>query len=162
MRAATRDRTDATRDGFSLVEVLCALLIFGFALVGLTHGVTASIQGSKAAERHSQAVLLASGRLEELRAESWIITGEDEGEFTGAMAAYRWTQSIEDANLDGLYSVTVQILHESSEEPVFELQTMLFERPTESLDSMSAGERRDRRERERRYGGSVGAYGGSP
>ena len=45
--------------GFSLVEVMCAILILGIALAGLTEGVTTALTSSKESELQTTAALLA-------------------------------------------------------------------------------------------------------
>ena len=65
--------------GFSLVEVMCAILILGISLVGLTQGITAALRSSKESELQTTAALIAAGQIETLRAEGFVIDGETEG-----------------------------------------------------------------------------------
>ena len=48
--------------GFSLIEVMCAILILGIALVGLTQGLTTALSSSKESEQQTMAALLLSRR----------------------------------------------------------------------------------------------------
>ena len=66
--------------GFSLVEVICAMLILGIGLVGLIEGVTVALKTSKDSELHTTAALIAGGRIELLRAEGYLYEGEEEGD----------------------------------------------------------------------------------
>ena len=50
--------------GFSLVEVMCAILILGIALAGLTQGVTTALTSSKESELQTTAALFAAGLVE--------------------------------------------------------------------------------------------------
>ena len=66
--------------GFSLVEVMCAILILGIALAGLTQGVTTALTSSKESELQTTAALVAAGLVETLRAEGNLSDGTTEGE----------------------------------------------------------------------------------
>lgn len=115
--------------GFSLVEVLCAILILGVGLVGLTQGVTTAVASSKDAEVQSAAALLAAGQIETLRAEGYLIEGESEGEGEGALSNYTWIQNVTETKTEGLYEVSVKVQKTGSGEELFELKTMLFDPP---------------------------------
>jgi len=126
------------------VETLCAMVVLGVGLVGLTEGVTAALRTARESELQSAAVLYAAGRIEELRAEGYLTDGETEGECEEPLSRYRWRRSVSPAELDGLREVAV-VLEDSREgRVVCELRTLLFEPP------LDAAESRDReRERER-------------
>jgi prepilin-type N-terminal cleavage/methylation domain-containing protein len=115
--------------GFSLVEILVALLILGFGLVGLTEGITVALRTSKEAEHQTAAALLATGRLEMLRADKYLSAGETSGEFGGAFPLYGWEERITETTSDGLYRVVIAIKLLQTGETVYELETLLFETP---------------------------------
>ena len=52
--------------GFSLIEVLCAILIMGVALVALTRGITTALASTKDSEVETIVVELAAGQMETL------------------------------------------------------------------------------------------------
>src|SRR5207253_6136217 len=58
--------------GFSLVEVMIAILILGIALAGMVHGLTTALASSKESELQTNAALLAAAQVESLRAEGFI------------------------------------------------------------------------------------------
>lgn len=136
--------------GFSLVEVLVAILILGIGVVGLTQGVTTALRSSKEAEWHSTAVFLAAGRMEELRADGFVIEGEEEGDFGTAFSRYRWTQSTVSTDIDGLFEITVTVADASDEKPLYELKTLLFDPPAESTQPASEPRREERSASDRR------------
>jgi general secretion pathway protein I len=117
------------RAGFSLIEVLCAVLILGIAVVGLTQGLTAALGSSKEAEAHSAAALLAAGQIEIVRAEGYLADGDTEGEGEGNLSGYKWHQSVSETKIEGLYEVTVTVERASSGEAIYELKTLLFDPP---------------------------------
>ena len=121
-----------TTRGFSLLEALCALLILGVGLVGMVEAMTLALRSGKDAERHTQAALLAAGRMEELRGLSTLSTGEEEGDFGDTFPAYAWQQYVEETSYDGLYEVTVTVTETASDTPVYELTTLIFRRPYSS------------------------------
>src|SRR6202012_2526970 len=51
--------------GFSLIEVMVAILILGIALTGLVHGITTALSSSKESELQTVAALYAQGKIEE-------------------------------------------------------------------------------------------------
>ena len=134
--------------GFSLVEVMCAILILGVALAGLTQGVTTALISSKESELQTTAALFAAGRVETLRAEGYITDGESEGECGEGLALYRWKQTISSSTIDGLHEVEVAVENAKSGKAIYELRTMLFEPPSDSTLS-SSGKQRDARSQKR-------------
>ena len=130
--------------GFSLVEVLCAVLILGIAIVGLTEGLTGALTSNKEAEVQSAAALLAAGQIETLRAEGYLVEGETEGEGEGNLASYKWRQNVTETTTEGLYEVTVVVERSSTGEEVFELKTLLFDPPV-IRDTPSSSREKNRR-----------------
>jgi prepilin-type N-terminal cleavage/methylation domain-containing protein len=118
--------------GFSLVEVLVAILILGVALVGLTQGITLALGSTKESELQTTAALLAAGQIESLRAEGYIIDGETEGEGDEGLELYRWKQTVSPAGIAGLHEVQVVIEHSRTGKPIYELRTLLFEPAADS------------------------------
>src|SRR3954447_9514917 len=98
------------RRAFSLVEVMCAILILGIALVGLTQGITTALSSSKESELQTTAALLASGRMEKVRADGYLKDEVTEGEFGEGLDLYSWRQTITSTDINGLHDVEVAIL----------------------------------------------------
>lgn len=118
--------------GFSLIEVLCAILILGVGLVGLTEGITGALRTGREAQRHTAAVLYAAGLLENLRAEGYLTEGSTEGDCGAGLVPCRWRQTLVRTDLDGLFDVTIVIEDPRTAHAVMTLQTLLFEVPTTS------------------------------
>ncbi len=113
--------------GFSLVEVLCAILILGVALVGLTQGLTIALHSTKESELQTTAALFAAGQIETVRAEGGLEDGEKEGDCGEGLSLYHWKQTITAAGIDGLHQVDVTIENSKSSKVIYQLQTLLFE-----------------------------------
>jgi prepilin-type N-terminal cleavage/methylation domain-containing protein len=118
--------------GFSLVEVMVAILILGIGLVGLTQGITTALSSGKESEAQTTATLLAAGQIEALRAEGELIDGVTEGDGGEGLALYHWQQTVSGAGIDGLHEVTVVIRNVQTGNEVFELRTLLFETPQDT------------------------------
>ena len=133
LRLSTIFRTSAIRTsdltaGFSLIEVMVAILILGVALVGLTQGITTALGSSKESELQTTAMLFAQGKIEELRA-STLIVGEDDGDCGAGLELYRWKQNVTTTDLDGLHDVKVVVENVRTGQMICELQTLIFEVP---------------------------------
>jgi len=121
--------------GFSLVEVMAAILIMGVALVGLTQGLTTALRSSKESEQQTAAVLIAAGQIETLRAEGYVLAGKWEGETVTGPGTYRWEQTVTETQIEGLYEVRVVVDSVNSRGPIYELRTLLFDPPISSGSS---------------------------
>jgi prepilin-type N-terminal cleavage/methylation domain-containing protein len=137
--------------GFSLVEVMCAILVLGIALAGLTRGISLALLSNKESELQTNGALIAAGLIETLRAEGTLVDGSTGGECE-TIPLYRWTQVISKTEIDGLHQVEVSVKNSKSGKMIYELQTLLFELPEDSAAGPdkrreSAGKRRERRPR---------------
>src|SRR5215203_2114880 len=99
-------KTMRRQTGFSLIEVMIAMLILGVGLVGLVHGINTALGSSKEVEMQSQAALLAAGQIEALRADGFVVEGESDGDFEGSLSVYSWKQTVKPATPEGLFEVT--------------------------------------------------------
>lgn len=140
--------TAPQRAGFSLLEVMCAVFILGVAVAGMAHGIATALRSSQEAELETRSALLAAGRIETLRAEGLLIEGESTGSGDQDLAAYRWTETIDETDIEGLYQVVVTVRHSESERFVYELRTLLFDPPLQEsrpLEDAAYPERRNTR-----------------
>ena len=122
--------------GFSLLEVMIAILVLGIALVGLTQGITTALGSGRESEQQATAALFAAGQIEKLRADTGLKDEETEGDCE-SLPKYRWKQTVTAAGVDGLHEVAVVVEDAKSGQPIYELRTLLFERPTESTPTNS-------------------------
>jgi prepilin-type N-terminal cleavage/methylation domain-containing protein len=127
-----------TRGGFSLIEVMVAILILGIAVAGLTHGISTALGSGKESELQTTAALFAAGQIEQLRAAGGLADKTTEGDFGDGMPLYRWKQTISAAGIDGLHEVEVVIEDSRDGKTIYELRTLLFERPSDSQDKQDS------------------------
>ena len=118
--------------------MLCAILILGIGLAGLVQGVTTALSSTKDSEIQTAAIFLATGQMESLRAEGYLLAGEKSGEFAEPFQRFRWRQTVAKTDLDGLYQVDIAIEQVKSSKTVYELKTMLFDSPSSLLGGENA------------------------
>jgi prepilin-type N-terminal cleavage/methylation domain-containing protein len=118
--------------GFSLVEVMVAILILGIALVGLTQGITTALVSSKESELQTTAALFAAGQIELLRAEKDLADGTENGDCGAVLPLYRWKQTVSPTDIGGLHDVDVVVENSQTGADIYELKTLLFEIPDDS------------------------------
>ncbi len=133
-----------TNAGFSLIEVMVAILILGIALVGLTRGITTALASNKDSELITIAALAASAQIETIRADATWTDGETDGDCGDDLPGYKWTQTIKAADVDGLHEVTVKVQKGDSPAPLYELKTLLFDPDSVSTDDGNAKKDRQR------------------
>lgn len=124
---------------FSLLEVLCAIAILGVGIVGMTEALTTALRSTKESEQRTQAVLIAAGLMETLRAEGDLEDGETEGACPESLGPFRWRRTVSATDTDGLHEVCVVIEHARTSREVYALQTLLFEPPTGLSEGNAAG-----------------------
>jgi len=135
-----------SRAGFSLIEVMCAILILGIGLLGLTRGITGALGSSKEAEMLTIASQVEAGQMETLRAEGFVLEGETEGDGGTGLTAYEWRQSITKSTVDGLFDVSVAVHHAGTGREIYELRTLIFDPPiTSTTPTNSARQNRSGR-----------------
>lgn len=95
--------------GFSLIEVLAALVIFGISIVALMENFGASTAMQSDLISRQQALALAGNKLEAIRAGNSLTESSDSGDFTGADAQFSWSTQIEKTDVADLMKVTVTV-----------------------------------------------------
>jgi prepilin-type N-terminal cleavage/methylation domain-containing protein len=113
--------------GFSLIELMCAVLIMGVALVALTRGLTTALGSTKDSEVQTTVVELAAGQIETLRAGGVLTDDTTEGDFGDSFPKYKWQQTVAPSDVDGLHQVDVVVLDSTSGATLYRLTTLLFD-----------------------------------
>ena len=120
------------RAGFSLIEVMGAVVILAVALVGLTQGINTALGSSKDSEWQTTAALFAAGQIELLRAQTDWADGTDEGTCGAGLPLYRWRQTGSPTDIAGLHEVDVVVENSQTGRTIYELKTMLFQKPEDA------------------------------
>jgi len=100
---ATRER------GFSLVEMLAALIIFALGVMAVLEVITASVRSTTATVGYTQAVFLAQQRIEETLATEALAPMTDSGNFGEAYPRHAWKREVEELDPDRLYRIRVDV-----------------------------------------------------
>ncbi len=86
---ATASRASRPDGGFTLIEVLVALLVLGTVAVAVLQLFGGGLRLARAAGDHADAILLASAKLAELEPGPL-----EEGSATGETGPFRWTRRV--------------------------------------------------------------------
>jgi general secretion pathway protein I len=92
LRPPIREAASGNRSGFTLVEVLAALLLMSIALPAIMHGISVASRAADSARHRTEASLLAASKLNEL-----ISTGQYLSQSSGDFGSdwpqmqYTWT-----------------------------------------------------------------------
>ncbi len=133
------------RSGFSLIEVLVAVVLLSLGLVGIMEGITLTLASSRDEQLHTVAVMLAEGHLEQLRTDGFLFEGEDDGDFGTDFPRFQWRRKIEETGVSGLHDVSVSVELAETEQVLYQLVTQIFETPLAPLEDEEPDPRRKRR-----------------
>ena len=95
-------------DGFTLVEVLAALLIFSFAIIGLTRSGTESVRAVSVLQDKAYAGIVADNQLIRARIEP-LKVGTNTGDEIVKGKPYEWRVETSETESDGFYRLIVTV-----------------------------------------------------
>jgi general secretion pathway protein I len=102
--------------GFSLVEALVALFLFGVASVGLIQLQSQSLATLSRTEDRALAQLVAQNRLVEAQASRTpLALGETQGQVSLARREWRWTQAVEATQDPRSWQIAVSVTGANSQ-----------------------------------------------
>jgi len=114
------------RRGFTLVEILTALVIFSVAILAFLQGMGDSLSHQNDLISNEHAAMLAQNILEEIYYDKDLEEGDNEGDFEGADAGYHWESLVQTTDTDKLMEVKVWISwNQGSKELDYELVTFM-------------------------------------
>ena len=131
--------------GFTLIEIMVAIVILAIALTGLTQGLTTALSSSKESELQTTAALFAAGQIELLRAQTDWTDDTQEGDCGTALPLYRWRQTVSPTEMAGLHEVDVTVESARTGSAIYELKTLLFQMPTDTDSKAKPAKPKDRR-----------------
>src|SRR5690242_19246788 len=105
VRSAKCELRKRGRRGFTLVEVLTALVIFSVAIVAFLQGMGDSLSHQNDLMSRERASMLAQNIMEEIQADGDLEENDNEGQFEGVDAGYHWESVVESTDIDKLMVV---------------------------------------------------------
>ncbi len=120
--------------GFSLIEMLAALTIFGAGVLATLELFGVCLRSTSDSLDYTQAVLLAEGLMEETLAEGISYASTDSGDFGDDFPRYSWELEVTDTEQGGLREVVAIVKwRERGLEKEFRLTTLAADRDLAEL-----------------------------
>lgn len=94
---SSRPRDNGASRGFTLLEVLVALVILGVALVGLLSAQSAAVRLRSQAEQMTLATFLLERRMTDIELAGFPEVGTKEGDFGEDYPGYAWQTTVSDS-----------------------------------------------------------------
>ncbi len=99
-----------SKSGFSLLEVMVAVVILGFGLLAIMHLFPIGLRASKISQDTTVATFLAQQKMEELRATRYANIGDSPtGTFDSPFDNFSWTKSVTVVESDRLSKVMIEV-----------------------------------------------------
>lgn len=107
--------TSHSDSGFTLIEVLAALVVFSVAIVGLTHAGTQSLKTVSALQQKSLAGIVADNQLI-LSRDARLVVGRKTGKSVQMGLELEWALTTQTTEIEGLYLLNVEVKLENGEQ----------------------------------------------
>ena len=105
--------------GFTLLEVMVALVIIALSLAGVAGSMGQMIDTANTMRDRTYASWIAQNRITELRLSGVIPeAGESSGEVEYANTTWAWTAEISETGIENLFKVDVSVSYPGEEQPV--------------------------------------------
>lgn len=101
--------------GFTLIEVVAALMIFSVGIVGLIAMNTQSIRTVNTLEDRFVAGVVADNVLVEARRAERLEIGEERGQETSMGREFEWVREVARTDTKDFFKITVQVREEDQE-----------------------------------------------
>ena len=113
------------RHGFSLVEMVAALLIFSVGVVGVLEVFSVCLRAGVTTQNYTRAGLMAQGVMEETLATGELVPGQESGDFGELFPDATYQLEVLETDLMDLYEVVVYVYWTEREtEKSVELRTL--------------------------------------
>ena len=95
--------------GFSLVEMIAALVFFSVGVLALMEVFARCLRSTSTTIGYAHAVCLAQEQIEETIAEGSLFAQTDSGDFAPSFPRHTWTREIRATEQSGLYELEVVV-----------------------------------------------------
>lgn len=109
MKPPSRSKINTGVAGFTLAEVLAAMLFMAIVLPAIMGGMAIASRGGVVAQRSRDAAQLAENLLTEMVVTGSWQEGEQEGDFEPEHPGFRWKTTLEDWSEDAMQLLTVEV-----------------------------------------------------
>ena len=106
--------------GFTLIEVIAALMIFSVGIVGLISLNTQSIRTINILEDQFVAGVIADNLLVDSRRAERLELGETSGEEESMGRTFTWQQDVQNTEQENFFRINVRVLDENGEQLLIE------------------------------------------
>lgn len=106
--------------GFTLIEVIAALMIFSVGIVGLISMNTQSVRTINTLQDQFVAGVIADNVLIDARREQRIELGEEQGDEESMGRSFTWQREILKTDLDNFFRINVRVLDAEGERLLIE------------------------------------------
>jgi len=117
------------RNGFTLIEVLVALVVVTAALTIIAQGFLIGGRASVGAQQGTVAALLADGKMAEVEAGIVSVTSSASGTFEPEQPDFKWSMAPETTDITGLSKITLTVTWEERGQERTYVLTRLFKEP---------------------------------
>jgi general secretion pathway protein I len=114
IRKSLRPRSAGLRAGFTLIEVLAALLLLSIALPPLMSALQTATKAASIAKQRDLASNLASGKLGEIMSAQTWQTGSSSGDFSPDYPNFKWQSNVDPWPQDNTGNTTAMDVQELS------------------------------------------------
>ena len=125
---ATRKKKKIVAKGFTLIEILAALLLIGLVLPAVMKGISiVSILASDSEHRYEALDLAETKLAEVLLEESWQSSSSQTGRFDDEFEGYQWVMDVSDWTQSGVKQVDVFVYwQQRNRQREIQLSTLVY------------------------------------
>jgi len=122
-------QTDRGRQhGFTLIEVMVALVIIAISLTGMAVTMGGMLNNATTLRERTYASWIAQNKIVEMRVANVVPDlGSTSGEIEYAYAFWDWRAEVSETGIENLYRVDVEISHAGSNDPIRKVTGFLGE-----------------------------------
>ncbi len=102
-------------EGFTLIEVIAALMIFSVGIIALINMNTESVRTVNILEDRFVAGVVADNVLVEARREQRLELGSSQGQETSLGQEFAWEREITSTDMENFFRITVRVRHEGKD-----------------------------------------------
>ena len=142
--SASRIRSSARGvcSGFTLLEVILAVMILGAAMLAIMEGLAKSLNAVESIRNQNTAIELLSVKMADLEKLDTLEEQSQDGDFEEAHPGFTWNTDITSTEMQDLYEVHVTIFWKEHGQEASDSVTSYLYRPSEATRRLSEATRK--------------------